>query len=1636
MIANKPWFSSWNRLPQVSTAGDIGPSSNGTERKTSDDSIDNLHLLWYGEPAMLSCTNEDERAERLLSQFPVYGSKTQTTQDWLSLGLYNGASIREESLSTNTASRSDDYLASQGTESALDIDRMRPPNQLARRNVGKDTEKRCILPKPDPWDYDEQILWRNARRARPAAALQAGFRGCSVSPTQSMDNSKRLQTRAAISYSTQTAVWGDGTVKTRLTDESRVGSDLPVSRQYLSRTIFSHQATPPRQAERFDSSRQHWMPDQLCKQCYSCDMQFTVFRRRHHCRLCGQVFCNSCSAFFVESQKSKSTIRVCQMCFDQVNETGGVVEFETNEPDESRDSGIRIVNHRSPKHGAVDVFDSPQISALSRAQSSPGMLTEQMKSPDGTVQNSVLGNLSRKRLVLEPNLSSTTAKQQQDLNDLEEKDFYERKNAVLRVENKSASGCTETDILDHTANLQFLPVAAETNILRVQETDTSTEMEDIAAKRSRGLGVIAANHLEQMAANLLRSHAPILCKEFSYKPDDSYDLERNWVNQLLSLATHCCSTVDPNVKKGDLLDIRPYCKIKVIPGGSYEDSAYLSGILFRKTVSHKQMAREIENPRIMLLSGSIEFTRTENRIASLETLFEQEKKYMEILVAKILKLNPDLVLVGRSVSRLAQELFLSNGVVLVQHVKASLLARISRQTGSTVISSTDHVMNQFGTNVLGSCRRFRLVTFRDSETWVDNDHAAPIEASSCGEESEKGTSGSISSTRRSIGAQLADPRLSLQDRQAALTARRLGDGVLDGAEAVKSGLAKRGVARTFIMLEGCPKSLGCTVAIRGSSRSALKQVKVVLRFLINVAYNLRLETSYLRERCASIRPNFELTDSFTYSSSLCVDYGKPSNGRTIRPWNGGNSDSPSSVDSKITALDHQSILITSIWMTEKSQCCPAEVKGICYYSLQDVALGQFLRDSCFNLSLKCQNANCKRSVLDHSLSFVHNNALLNIMVEELEHPIPESPFESRAVQIDETKSVEDEEQDDIDQHIATWTYCKHCKKVVTPLVYISDNTWKFSFGKFLEVFFYNRDAILNAQQYNCSCQLQSCAVLYFGCGKLAARFVFEEVKPFNVFVRSNLPLDLRFHQQEAIRRMEIVSRASSLLFVKFDKHIDKVSREARSLFHSAVNRPEHLQTVLSELNSIGSEVDHAAKTLQEKIASVSDECRREWIVDEALFRFPWFARRYLFTLMSAWNEKLSITGQAISAMRKLASSSSSRHDGVIGPSVVAGVSDQHNEELTESMNRLRQLNDHYARYNVTDITQVLPVVPRDSTMELDDDYDDEFDDPDLSIDVDADVLASRRRLKASKTSSTGSDRGTHVRPTKSLGTKRFAFDNTRAGQDSSLSAPPRSTAGGAVKSAINRFFNRGGRESDPYVVDLGIFGEGRPRLAPGVDGLVVPVLDDQWSTIIAYSLASGEYAKQFKSLSKMQPTGLPNIPVKNGSGNGEVPSKIVAKDFQTTKSQLSKSQSNSAELAQNHDDVAKSIERQMLVRNKSHIKHTFRDFGEKGDLACKFVCTSYWATQFQAVRQVFLAESSKPLSSSQPSVIDVEQSYVESLSSAASWAASGGKSGASFARTSDDRFVIKCISRTELQMFLDCAPAYFEYLSKAFFHGL
>ncbi|KAL3939330.1 MAG: hypothetical protein SGBAC_005933 [Bacillariaceae sp.] len=1391
-----------------------------------------------------------------------------------------------------------------------------------------------------------------------------------------------------------------------------------------------------------DDDRQHWMPDHYAKQCYACDTQFTVFRRRHHCRICGQVFCNVCSGYFVPATTSKQGGAALQQPLQQPNiqsstpmpstpiapATGApaittTATTTTTTATTTSSSSKNLLRTCKMCHDQVTAKQlaqkrviQQQLEKVPRGQQrAPQTQQSKMKTPQRPslqaqleTGDSVLKDLSKKRT--ESAYAKRRLLSQQKAMEEEEKEQtslilqeqQEKEDRQLYREKASSRGV----FLSLSPRHEERKNAAGFGDAMPAEGDDSSDNDDrqtAVLEGKRHLGLSAAAHLEQMAETLLASDAPLLWNRLTQESRNSGDtnVHKRWINKLMHLATKCCTTVQPNVKKGDLLDIRPYVKTKVIPGGSYKDCAYISGIMFRKTVSHKQMARDVNQPRIMLLSGGIEFTRTENRIASLDSLLVGENKYMEILVGKILKLKPDVLLVGKAVSRRAQELLLKARVVLVQHVKASLLERISRQTGATIISSTDHIMNKFGAHVLGKCHRFRTVVARDNEVWVDK------------LEINYGTKGE----KREVQNLLMNPNLPNHKRQEALAANMLGENVTDGSEAIRSGLAKRGVAQTYIMMEGCPKHLGCTVVLRGADREALKQVKKVFRLLVNAAYNLHLETTFLKERCACLRHNYSVQSENLCSSSLCVDYGSPPNPRKARPWNGGanNEGAQRSISGGISVFDHQSILVSSVWMTSKTQCCPAEVKGICYYSMQDVSLGQFLRDSCFNLSLKCQNSNCKKSVLDHSLSFVHNDGFINITVDYMDEPLPPAPLDSSRKR-NETSRQDVNSEDDEDSPIATWTYCKSCGEVVTPLVYISDKTWNYSFGKFLESFFYNRNTIMNSKQHKCSCSVQTETNLFFGCGRLAARFTYERLKPFNVFVRKSLPLDVSYHRVDALRQLDLISKASSSLFVNFDEHISKVSREAMALFGNSTSRPE-LDTVLSELQKIASEVDNAAKTLQEKIASVSDKCTNdeEEVISDALFRFPWFARRYLYMLTSAWNEKLSAAGQAIVAMKKISSSASNRNDSM-SSNVPLGASDQ-NDELHEGMRRLRQLREVYSRYNITDITTVIPTIPGTGNQKAQIEYDDDFDDHDAAVTdfnetVDSDVLASRRRLQTEEKS----------KPKGSTET----IPNT--------TVTAKVTPGGAVKSAITRFFNRGGHESDPYIVDLGIFNEGRPRLEPGVNGIIIPVVDEQFSTAIAYSLSSTEYARQFDEFSKEEPTTsepgtTSGVSTEHGAlstGQQDLPptGRNAFKD--------SKTPSGSSSVRDKE-----GIERRILVRNKSHVKHTFRDFDEKGNNLCKFVVTTYWATQFHAVREAFLTPSgSKNDSFVYPPGMNVEQGYVQSLTASYSWAASGGKSGASFARTADDRFVIKHISKTELQMFLECAPAYFEYLSKVFFHGL
>jgi hypothetical protein len=73
-----------------------------------------------------------------------------------------------------------------------------------------------------------------------------------------------------------------------------------------------------------------------------------------------------------------------------------------------------------------------------------------------------------------------------------------------------------------------------------------------------------------------------------------------------------------------------------------EENTFINGVVFRKNVSHKKMATDSSkvNPKILILAGGIDFQRQDTRLSSMDTLIEQEDKYIEILVDKIMSLDP------------------------------------------------------------------------------------------------------------------------------------------------------------------------------------------------------------------------------------------------------------------------------------------------------------------------------------------------------------------------------------------------------------------------------------------------------------------------------------------------------------------------------------------------------------------------------------------------------------------------------------------------------------------------------------------------------------------------------------------------------------------------------------------------------------------------------------------------------------------------------------------------------------------------------------------------------------------------------------------------------------------------------------
>eukprot|EP01119_Soliformovum_irregulare_P000489 TRINITY_DN1033_c0_g1_i1.p1 TRINITY_DN1033_c0_g1~~TRINITY_DN1033_c0_g1_i1.p1 ORF type:complete len:423 (+),score=99.05 TRINITY_DN1033_c0_g1_i1:65-1333(+) len=77
------------------------------------------------------------------------------------------------------------------------------------------------------------------------------------------------------------------------------------------------------------SFRPPWQPDNQVSSCNSCQKGFSLFKRKHHCRACGKIYCDDCTkktTKILNLGYDENPVRVCDGCYSSASQGGAVFQ--------------------------------------------------------------------------------------------------------------------------------------------------------------------------------------------------------------------------------------------------------------------------------------------------------------------------------------------------------------------------------------------------------------------------------------------------------------------------------------------------------------------------------------------------------------------------------------------------------------------------------------------------------------------------------------------------------------------------------------------------------------------------------------------------------------------------------------------------------------------------------------------------------------------------------------------------------------------------------------------------------------------------------------------------------------------------------------------------------------------------------------------------------------------------------------------------------------------------------------------------------------------------------------------------------------------------------------------------------------
>lgn len=661
-------------------------------------------------------------------------------------------------------------------------------------------------------------------------------------------------------------------------------------------------------------SKEFWMKDDTVKECFLCQTPFTAFRRKHHCRTCGCIFDSKCTTVISgEKFGVQGSLRVCKRCLDVItkrfdgsgsDDSGDEQSFMprffgTNHAKTPSNASQSKIREREPESGvasegsedsrpvstpmmtipatrrigesrtaAVLEIDAPQLSRPGSSRSLKS-LTGRPHSSAGhkrhhSKHSGFLGrfkpapeerapfrrgiddeNAKKPKFpafhadnIIDPELADYMSDESSEdeqmgifatmTGDLQPGSLGDDKSELApyvnagrkyrhRAGEKSISGMSfvsrggfdelPSSLVGHrraprrrntsnvSGSMHHLPSPRPKSAVYKGPSQSSEMLFSLDTPHQSGNQITRSDSLQHKKAPKAELNSSSLrhVDKLLHQLLDDAEISNPpaWQKALVPILLRATDDVDPDVAKGEDMDIRHYVKLKRIPGGKPGDTAYISGVVFTKNLALKSMPRRITNPRVLLVTFPIEYQRHQQHFMSLQPVIEQEKEFLRVVVQRITNLRPQVLLAEKSISGVALQYLSEANISVAYNVKHTVIEAVARCAETDIISSLDMLALPVQ---IGRCSSFEVRTF------VNNDYP--------------------------------------------------------------------GRKKSYIFLSGCTPELGCTIALRGANSMVLSKVKHIMEFMVYVVYNLKLESSLLRDE--SIEPP-EGGDSMTSSLHLLGD---------------------------------------------------------------------------------------------------------------------------------------------------------------------------------------------------------------------------------------------------------------------------------------------------------------------------------------------------------------------------------------------------------------------------------------------------------------------------------------------------------------------------------------------------------------------------------------------------------------------------------------------------------------------------------------------------------------------------------------------------------------------------------------------